>query len=335
MASFHYRVFIMKISVVVPTINRANLLVDTIKSLIAQEYDRDDYEIIVVDNGSTDDTASVVAAICEANRDVSIKYIYEPCSGSVWARHAGAKAAAYNILSFTDDDGLLSPFWLREIARVFALDKRIVAVAGRISILWDAPPPAWVVPYEGLLGKLDYGEEILVREGLFINSGNLSIRKEVLSAVKGFNPDLIGVWLVGDGETGLCHKLHARRYLIGWSPLAVMAHRQFVSKHATIADIMRRFINNGIGIPYRIYTVSGMGIPGLLTNLIHSGASMCLRSVQAFAATARGDDAARRRALFEMVFFAAQFPYTLRIIFSPAFRRELRRDYWNESVGVQ
>jgi len=200
----------LSISVIVPTYNRADIIVRCLDSLVTQDYHPDDFEIIVVDNNSSDNTREVVQKYIETYPGISIQYILESRQGLVYARHAGAKLAKYEILSFTDDDGILSPIWLKEVARVFSMNSEVAAVAGKILIRWDMPPPEWVILYEGLLGRLDYGEEIIIKKGLYINGGNFNIKKNVLNEVGGFNPDQIGDWLIGDGESGLCRKLHEK-----------------------------------------------------------------------------------------------------------------------------
>jgi glycosyltransferase involved in cell wall biosynthesis len=301
----------IKITVIVPTFNRAKILSACLSSLVNQEYSKDNYEILIVDNGSIDNTKDLVDQYIKKYSCLDMRYLYEQQAGLVFARHTGANNAKYEILSFTDDDGILSPCWLKEIANVFRMNPEIAAVAGKIDIKWDENPPDWVIPYESLLGKLDYGKEILIKKRLYINGGNFSIKKKILFEVGGFNPDQIGEWLIGDGESGLCRKLHERGYLIGWVPKALMEHCQIVKRNATFDDIKRRYINNGRGIPYRIFVVEGGGLKELLENLLVSGENYQLWKDKL--QNSRSDEE-KYKALFEMEYYSCQIPYTCQIL---------------------
>jgi glycosyltransferase involved in cell wall biosynthesis len=319
----------LPISVIVPTHNRALLLRDALVSLARQEYPADCYEVIVVDNGSVDKTKEFVAEVSENFPEVSVQYLFEPRKGLIYARHTGARSARFATLAFTDDDALLCPEWLSGIAAAFDHDDRVAAVAGPVQILWDSEPPAWVLAYEPLLGKLSYGSAAFVRQGVYINGGNFSINKSVLEDLGGFNPDQVGDWLIGDGETGLCHKLFASGAWIGYAPNALMEHRQFVRKNATVKDMKRRFANNGVGVPYRIFVVDNKGIKGLLKHLPVSLFHLLIASAAwtAFVFLKRSER--RRAALFQISYAYAQIPYIFRILASPSFRIEVRKDYWS------
>ncbi len=124
----------MSISVVIASRNRAAQLANCIdrfhrldtSSLAA-------WEIVVVDNGSSDGTAEVVAAL-QNESDLPLRYIYEASPGVSAARNAGIQAARYPILAFTDDDCLVDPSWLCAIQRCFAEDPAIVMVGGRVDL---------------------------------------------------------------------------------------------------------------------------------------------------------------------------------------------------------
>lgn len=310
----------MQISVIVPTFNRAHILPMCLDSLLAQDYDKDNFEIIIVDNNSKDNTAEVVENYIKNHSDISIRYVLETRPGLVFARHTGADNAKYEILSFTDDDGILSPIWLKEIANVFKMDSKIAAVAGKITIKWNQKPPDWVIPYEHLLGKLDYGDKVLIKKGLYINGGNFNIKKEVLNRVGGFNPDQVGDWLIGDGESGLCRKLHKANCLIGWAPKALMEHYQLVEKNATVADIERRYINNGRSVPFRIFAIEGGGIVELFDNL--GKVFIKLEKIENKLQKAKVSEKTYK-VIFEKAYYDAQIPYTYKVLTDADFRKQI------------
>jgi len=231
------------VSIIVPTYNRSELLSNCIDSLLNQNFSGE-YEIIVVDNNSSDDIFNMV--VLKVKSDDKLKYHLESRKGLVYARHKGANCANGEILIFVDDDGEYDRDCIQRIVDVYELNHNVAAVGGKIDIRWDREPENWVIEEESVLGKLNYGNEIVFSDKIFINGGLFSIKKSVLIEVGGFNPDQVGEYLVGDGETGLCMKLHKKEYLIGWTPFAQMQHIQFVSKNGTLKDLGRRYYNNGI-----------------------------------------------------------------------------------------
>jgi glycosyltransferase involved in cell wall biosynthesis len=257
----------MKFSVIITTLNRANIIPMCMDSLISQNFPKSDYEIIIINN-STDNTEEVIEKYIEDYPEVNIKYYYIPKPGQVYARQIGILAAQNEILSFTDDDAILCPDWLKEINNVFELNNEVAGVAGKIKIKWDETPPEWIHEYENFLGKLNYGDEIKYEKGLYMNAGNLHIKKDILIDVGGFNPEMVGEWLMGDGETGLWVRLKKYNHIIGWAPKAIMEHYQIAKKNATVGDIKRRFMNNGICIPYNIYAIDKKGYRALIWNMV-------------------------------------------------------------------
>ena len=102
------------ISLVVPTYNRAGYIVKTLATLLAQDYDA--YEIIVVDDGSTDNTEAAVAAIGNSR----IRYHKKQNAERGAARNYGARLATGQYVNFFDSDDLAYPNHLREAAKVIA-----------------------------------------------------------------------------------------------------------------------------------------------------------------------------------------------------------------------
>ncbi len=94
------------ISVIIPTFNRCGLLKEAVESVRRQTLE--DLEIIVVDDGSTDDTASMVAGIGDAR----VKYFYKPNGGPASARNVGLRNAAGEYVAFLDSDDLWTPEYL-------------------------------------------------------------------------------------------------------------------------------------------------------------------------------------------------------------------------------
>jgi glucosyl-dolichyl phosphate glucuronosyltransferase len=241
----------MQASVIIPTYNRSDVILRSLETWTQQTLAPTEFEVIVVDNHSTDGADKLIKDFVQDKPH--FRYLLETRKGSTNARHAGAGVAKSDIFIFCDDDGLFHPDSIKAILDVYQQNPAVMAVAGKIKIEWDREAPDWIEPYLFMLGKLDYGNEVIYGNDIYLNGGLLSIRKQVFEELGGFNPDLIGDYLVGDGDTGLVIKLHKAGKLIGWTPYAEMKHLQFVDKQGSVKDIGRRFYNTGVSNTYGFF----------------------------------------------------------------------------------
>ena len=241
------------ISVIIPTYNGLDMLRKSLPTWFAQTLPTAEFEVIVVDNRSSDNTRQYVESLLMEHPN--LVYLYEPKPGATNARHAGARKAKGEYLVFADNDGLFNPECLASIIEVYKANKECAAVACRIDIIWDGDEPKWIKPYKYLLGQLNYGEEIRYdnHNRFYLNGGLMSVRKDVFECLGGFNPDLIGPYLIGDGDLGFVNKLHAEHALIGWAPNARMQHMQLVAKHGSKRGIALHCYNNGVADSYAKY----------------------------------------------------------------------------------
>jgi glycosyltransferase involved in cell wall biosynthesis len=147
----------MDISVVMSTYNRCHLLDQDIEALLNQQTDGLTYEVILVDNNSTDKTAAKIASYAE--RDSRIRYIFEGRQGVAYGRNAGIAAARADVIAFCDDDVYVARDWLQRIHNALARYPDAEFVGGKVLPVWQQPPPAWIMMTMGPLALQDYGEE--------------------------------------------------------------------------------------------------------------------------------------------------------------------------------
>lgn len=131
----------MKISVVICTHNRASSLKRTLASLTRQTLSHDAFEVLVVDNASTDNTKQVVNSCT----DISATYIFEAKIGLSRARNTGWRAAQSPYVAFLDDDAEAAPKWLETIIMLFETSNTTpLAVGGTVSLLMSHSSPHWL-----------------------------------------------------------------------------------------------------------------------------------------------------------------------------------------------
>jgi glycosyltransferase involved in cell wall biosynthesis len=186
----------VEVAVVLCTYNRAALLVDALAALVEQ-VDAPSYEVVVVDNNSTDDTADVLSRFASTRR---IRSVREPIQGLSHARNRGVAATSAELVAFTDDDVRVSPTWVRAIAAAFRAHPEADMIGGRVEAEWQGRPPSWLAA-AGLapLAVVDYGREpfrIGPAEPRCLVGANVAIRRSALARLGGFSPRL---QRVGDG----------------------------------------------------------------------------------------------------------------------------------------
>lgn len=134
---------ILLFSVVIPTFNRANLLAGAVDSLMQQTLDPLAFEIIVVDNGSSDGTRDLVQNLRAASAEHTIRYQYEPEPGGGIARRAGAASARGAWIAYMDDDARASPHWLQTAAEILRDRQDLSGLGGPIHPFFLANKPDW------------------------------------------------------------------------------------------------------------------------------------------------------------------------------------------------
>lgn len=152
----------MEFSIIIPTYNRADELRETIRS-IAGLIVKGDWELLVVDNKSTDHTRAVVEQESAAFPAL-LRYLFEPEQGRYAALNTGIRAAHGKIIATTDDDARVEPDWLtRAAAGLDALGCDYVG--GRVLPLWKGAPPAWLPNRPGrhwsVLALQDHGDRVV------------------------------------------------------------------------------------------------------------------------------------------------------------------------------
>lgn len=180
----------MNISVIISTYNRSERLAGALRSLTASRLRESiDWEVVVVDNNSTDETRRVVESL-SAEHPGRFRYLLEPQAGKSRALNKGIEAAQGNILVFIDDDVTVEPMWLDNLTAPLR-STACAGVAGRILPEGDFQPPHWLSvegrfalaplalfdlgPQAGKMDDSPFGANMAYRKEMFLKHGGFRI----------------------------------------------------------------------------------------------------------------------------------------------------------------
>lgn len=230
-------------TVLICTFNRASDLAEALTSILAQDtHGRFTFEVLVVDNNSTDGTRTVVEQFIAAGHS-NVRYLFEGRQGRGYALRRGVSEARGHVYALADDDVIVGRDWLRTIVDTFCSRPDISFVGGKVLPLWEAPPPAWLTPrHWSAIALSDYGEQELVVDGTHqICLLAAAFRTEAVMAVGGYRDDL-GVSkdkIGGTEDVDLFARLYRNGYTGLYLPSLIIHHK--VAPHRTTKAYHRRW----------------------------------------------------------------------------------------------
>ena len=211
----------MEISAIICTHNGSKYLSKAIMSLVDQSLDKALYEIVVVDNCSTDETKKIV--LCACAEVTNLVYFYEPVLGLSQARNAGWINAKGNYVAFLDDDAIADKYWLEKILSAFkTVNPSPGALGGKVVPIWESPKPDWIS--DNLLGYytvVDWSDNaIVINDKQWLAGVNISFPKHILKSLGGFKTGLgrKGKKLLSNEEILIRKEIEKIGYKIYYSP---------------------------------------------------------------------------------------------------------------------
>lgn len=185
----------MKLEIIIPTYNRAEMLHRTLVSMAdAEKPDSLSLRVTVVDNNSKDNTRNVVEEF-QAEGKLDLHYLFEPRQGRTVALNTGIKNADSDLLGTIDDDEELAEDWFVEVEKVFSSRwDEVDFMSGKCLPRFEVEPPKWLPEiYEAIIGKIDCGEEELIFGKNFdgvLSGGNSVIKLSAYNEVGLYNENL-------------------------------------------------------------------------------------------------------------------------------------------------
>ena len=214
----------LRVSLIICTYNRAEILPRCLVAAVSQTLPRSEFEVILVDNASTDNTHAI------AERFPEVRYLLCPFRGLSQARNTGAAAARAPIVTYIDDDAIAAPDLLEQVLAAFAAVPDAACVGGRIDVTLPPRRPAWYsddlagyfsgfhLPCAGIQRVTDLSE--------FPFGANVSFRREVIEKLGCFNVKLgrSGKDASGGEELDLEYRIAKAGYRIYYTPQAQVEH---------------------------------------------------------------------------------------------------------------
>lgn len=220
------------VSIIICCYNSALRLSDTLRYLANQEVDGIVWELIVVDNNSTDNTSEVAKTEWESfGNPVRLRVISEPQAGLSHARAAGIKHANYELLLFCDDDNWLEADYLKIACRLMADDQQIGILGGLNTPIATIELPIWFKTFEGAYAcgpQAEVDGEVDASR-LYITGAGMVVRREVLNSLDAIQfksnlTDRKGEELSSGGDTELCFVTAMLGYKLVYSSALRLFH---------------------------------------------------------------------------------------------------------------
>ncbi len=183
----------LKISIIICTYNRDRYLFDTLRHIAENDFPTTSYEIVLIDNNSTDTTPSVCQRFARTFPQVCFRYFSEPAQGLSFARNRGMREARGEWLVFLDDDAFVNPDYLHHLACRLADYPDAVAFGGKITPLYESgKEPIWMSRWSySWVSALDMGKDVrLFTADKFPIGANMGFRKECTARYGYFNTEL-------------------------------------------------------------------------------------------------------------------------------------------------
>jgi len=182
------------ISVVICTYNRQKFIGACLECLSKQTMASNEWEVIVVDNASTDQTASIVQEFLAAHPLLPFRYVHEASKGLSFARNRGIAEARADIVTFIDDDAEAVPHFVATILSFMQQHPEAAGVGGRVIPKYsEKPEPKWMNKFlNGYIGKVDHGgaPRLFTGKMKYPIGCNMTYRKNLMLQAGGFNNQL-------------------------------------------------------------------------------------------------------------------------------------------------
>ena len=243
----------MELSIIISTYNNATSLVRTLESVAKQDYDKKEWECVVVNNNSTDDTAERVSAFAEAHPELNIRVVEEPQQGLSYARNRGIAESKGQVIAFIDDDETINEGFVSAYIDLFRNHGAFVG-SGVLKVCYDSKRPKWMSHYteKMIANPFDLGDEIVtVTTKITPTGGNMAFNREVFNLYGNFDTNLgrKGEVLFGGEENDMFDRIRDLGERVFYTPHAIAYHH--ITDRKLTPDYFDE-LSYGVGVSKRL-----------------------------------------------------------------------------------
>lgn len=271
----------IRLSLIIPTYNRAAQLLVALESVVRQDMPREQWECLVVNNNSPDDTVARFEAFAAQHPQVNLRMVTETSPGVSYARNRGFAETIAPYMAFIDDDERINEGFIRAYIDFFDAYPDAVVAGGRIIAAYVTGRPRWMSKYTEMpiANPMDFGDRICPFPATRLpGGGNMAFRRGAAERIGGFDPSLgrVSGQLIGGEENDLFERLRWSGQTIWYVPDAVMWH--IIPPEKLTESFFRRLCRN-VGVSQHLRAVIHHRYPrALLLEILKWGATglLCL-----------------------------------------------------------
>ena len=219
----------LRLSLIVATYNRSASLIRALESVAQQNAPASEWECVVINNNSTDDTQERFAEFVAAHPDLNMRMVTELRQGLSFARNRGIRESEAEYIAIIDDDERISPDFITSYISLFDSTPDAVAAGGPIVAEYPSGRPRWMSHFteRPIANTMYFGDKVReFPEGRIPGGGNMAMRRSAVRRYGVFETSLgyVGESLVGGEECDLFERLRIAEAKYYYVPTAVMYH---------------------------------------------------------------------------------------------------------------
>jgi len=218
----------LRLSIIVCTFNRETYIEKTLDYLSQQTSNLQDYEVLIIDNNSTDNTASICKNFVSTTGHNQFHYFLEKNQGHTYARNRGIRESKGDYIAFLDDDAWVNGNYCDEIITYFDSNPVVMAIGGKITPVYESKQPGWMSKYLWpLVAGLDMGDRVKeFKHSKYPIGANMAFRAMVFEDYGYFNTGLgrRGKELEGVDEKDMVYRLKRDGKKVHYVPLIHVRH---------------------------------------------------------------------------------------------------------------